>query len=216
MRADHRMTKTDYLKDSYKSRLYTVATFNVALLGVVGTFRAGFSMFWTLLSSISINDGNIGLITPIGAFVLDGLLSADAKARVVYWRCTHPLPGSRAFSVHLEKETRADPDRLVQQWGVFPDDLEEQNRHWYRICRVWRKRPPIVPITDKGGGNRLLEPRPKTPSVGEILNLYTRRSSSLRTRIRPSPTLLAILKNDFKNPLKPSWNSFLCFSPIAC
>ena len=129
------MPKTEYLKDSYKSRLYIWVAMNVALFWALVIIRHDFSMSWTLLSSISIKDGIIGLITPIGAFVLDGLLSADAKARVAYWRYTHPLPGSRAFSEHLEKETRADPDRLVQQWGVFPDDPAEQNRLWYKIYR---------------------------------------------------------------------------------
>ena len=133
------MTKTEYLKDSYKSRLYVVAAINVALFWVVVIFRADFSMIWTLLSSISLKDGIVGVITPIGAFVLDGLLSADTKARVVYWRFKHPLPGSRAFSVHLKKETRADPERLVRQWGVFPDDPAEQNRLWYRIYRSVEK-----------------------------------------------------------------------------
>ena len=133
------MTKTEYLKDSYKLRLYVVAAINVALFWVVVIFRADFSMIWTLLSSISLQDGIVGVITPIGAFVLDGLLSADTKARVVYWRFKHPLPGSRAFSVHLKKETRADPERLVRQWGVFPDDPAEQNRLWYRIYRSVEK-----------------------------------------------------------------------------
>ena len=133
------MTKTEYLKDSYKSRLYVVAAINVALFWVVVIFRADFSTIWTLLSSISLQDGIVGVITPIGAFVLDGLLSADTKARVVYWRFKHPLPGSRAFSVHLKKETRADPERLVRQWGVFPDDPAEQNRLWYRIYRSVEK-----------------------------------------------------------------------------
>ena len=133
------MTKTEYLKDSYKSRLYVVAAINVALFWAVVIFRADLSMIWTLLSSISLQDGIVGVITPIGAFILDGLLSADTKERVVYWRFKHPLPGSRAFSVHLKKETRADPERLVRQWGVFPDDPAEQNRLWYRIYRSVEK-----------------------------------------------------------------------------
>ena len=48
------MTKTEYLKDSYKLRLYVVAAINVALFWVVVIFRADFSMIWTLLSSISL------------------------------------------------------------------------------------------------------------------------------------------------------------------
>lgn len=133
------MTKTEYLKDSYKSRLYVVAAVNVVLFWALIIFRSDFSMTWTLLSSVSIKERIIGLITPIGVFVLDGLLSADTKARVVYWRYKHPLPGSRAFSEHLKEETRADPDRLVQQWGVFPDAPAGQNRLWYRIYRSVEK-----------------------------------------------------------------------------
>ena len=133
MWAGRQMTKTKYLKDSYKPRLYVAAAINVALFWALVILRADLSMLWTLLNTISLKDGIIGMITPIGAFVLDGLFSADTKARIVYWRYTHPLPGSRAFSVHLKQEPRADPERLVQQWGVFPDDPVEQNRLWYRI-----------------------------------------------------------------------------------
>ena len=127
------MTKMNYLKDSYKTRLYVAVAINVALFWALVILHADLSMLWALLNTISLKDGIIGMITPIGAFVLDGLLSADTKARIVYWRYTHPLPGSRAFSVHLKQEPRADPERLAQQWGVFSDDPVEQNRLWYRI-----------------------------------------------------------------------------------
>ena len=126
---------TEYLKDSYKWPLRAMAALNVAIFLAVVFTRADFSEIGTLLSSISIKDGTVGLIASIGAFVLDGLLSADTKARIIYWKYTHPLPGSRAFSEHLGEEPRADPDRLAQQWGAFPDDPVEQNRLWYRIYK---------------------------------------------------------------------------------
>ena len=85
------------------------------------------------MSSISIKSSFFGLIAPIGVFTLNGLLSADTKARVVYWRIAYPLPGCRAFSKHLEKEPRADPDRLARKWGPFPVAPSDQNRLWYRI-----------------------------------------------------------------------------------
>lgn len=129
------MMNPEYLKDSYKWQLRTVAVLNVAVFWGVVVSRADFSAIGTLLSSISIKDGLVGLIAPIGTFVLDGLLSADVKASVVYWRSRHPLPGSRAFSEHLGKEVRADPTRLAQQWGAFPADPAEQNRLWYRIYK---------------------------------------------------------------------------------
>lgn len=126
---------TEYLKDSYKLRLTAMVVFNVAVFWAVVITRADFSEIGTLLSSISIKDGIVGLIASIGTFVFNGLLSADTKARVIYWKYKHPLPGSRAFSKHLEEEPRADPDRLAQQWGAFPDDPVEQNRLWYRIYK---------------------------------------------------------------------------------
>ena len=95
------MTSTEYLKNSYKSQLRIVAVFNVAIFWSAIISGADFSALATLLGSISIEHGVIGLFAPIGTFLLDGLLSADAKARLVYWRYRHPLPGSRAFSEHL-------------------------------------------------------------------------------------------------------------------
>ena len=83
---------------------------NVAAFSVVIISDGDFSTFRNLLSSMSIKDGLLGLTAPIAAFILDGLLSADAKARIVYCRYRHPLPGSRAFSVHLLNEARADLD----------------------------------------------------------------------------------------------------------
>ena len=129
------MTSTEYLKNSYKSQLRIVAVFNVAIFWSAIISGADFSALATLLGSISIEHGVIGLFAPIGTFLLDGLLSADAKARLVYWRYRHPLPGSRAFSEHLRKEARADPGRLVEQWGPLPTDPDQQNRLWYRIYK---------------------------------------------------------------------------------
>ena len=129
------MKKTEFLKDSYKWQLRTVTVVNVAVFWSVVIYDAEFSEISALLSSVSINDGIVGLIAPIATFIIDGLLSADAKARVTYWRYSHPLPGSRAFSDHLDKEVRADPDRLVRQWGALPDDPAAQNRLWFRIYK---------------------------------------------------------------------------------
>src|ERR1700757_3287650 len=52
-------------------------------------------------------------LLPVGvalivATVLNGLLSADAKARVVFLRWRHALPGHRAFSVHAACDPRID------------------------------------------------------------------------------------------------------------
>lgn len=108
---------------------------NVAAFWVVVVGHGDFSSYWSLLNSISVKDGIIALIVPIVTFVLDGLISSDTKARIVYWKCRHPLPASRAFSIHLPSEPRADPKRLDGKWGPFPNDPGKQNRLWYKIYR---------------------------------------------------------------------------------
>ena len=132
---DNKMAKTRYLKESYQKRLWIVVVINTVIFWGFVVLHADFSSIWTSISSISFNTGIAGLIAPTVVFLLDGLLSADTKARVIFWRFSHPLPGSRAFSIHLKNETRADPDQLVNRWGVLPDDPAEQNRLWYRIFR---------------------------------------------------------------------------------
>ncbi len=127
------MSSPEYLKDSYRGRLHAVLAINVALFWATIVSGADFSTFDTLLSSLSANDGITGLVAPVVAFILDGLVSADTKARLVYCRYRHPLPGSRAFSVHLPREPRADPERLSRAWGEFPSSPSGQNRLWYRL-----------------------------------------------------------------------------------
>lgn len=123
----------EYLKDSYKRKLWVVAALNFVLFWTVIISNVDLSTFFASLKGMSIENGFIGSITPIVVFVLDALWSPTAKARIVYWRWRHPLPGSRAFTVHLYKEHRADPNCLMQNWGTFPEDPIGQNRLWYRI-----------------------------------------------------------------------------------
>lgn len=112
---------------------------NVVAFWIVIVSQGDFSSYLPLLNSISIKDGTIALVVPIVAFVLDGVLSSDAKARFVYWNYRHPLPASRAFNVHLPKEVRANPNQLAKSWGPFPSDPDEQNRLWYQIYTSMRQ-----------------------------------------------------------------------------
>ena len=129
----------EYLKSSYKPQLWTVLAFNVVAFWGVIISHADLATLVALLDSFSIKDGLIGSIVPTVAFVLDALLSPDAKARIAYWRWNHPLPGSRAFSIYLNKEHRANPSRLEQNWGPFPGGPVGQNRLWYQIYKSFEQ-----------------------------------------------------------------------------
>ena len=125
----------EYLKDSYKWSLRVFAIINVVVFWGVVSLGADISAVTSLIASISPNEGIIALVAPIGTFVLDGLISADTKARLVYWRYHNPLPGSLAFSRYLKTDSRIERSRLSQRWGKFPSNPIEQNRLWYRIYK---------------------------------------------------------------------------------
>ena len=125
----------EYLKSSYKRTLRTVAGVNVAVFWGVVVSAADFSAVTAIVGSVSVKDSVVGMVAPIAVFLLNGWLSADMKARIVYLRWRDPLPGSRAFSIHLPRESRADPGRLAHRWGPFPTSAIDQNRLWYRIFK---------------------------------------------------------------------------------
>jgi hypothetical protein len=81
-------------------------------------------------------------LVPVGlalviATVLNGLVSADMKARLVFLRWHHALPGHRAFSVYAVRDPRIDVSALEKLHGAaLPVDPVEQNRAWYRIYKT--------------------------------------------------------------------------------
>ena len=127
--------KKEYLKASYKGTLRTIVALNIAVFWGVVVSAADFSTVAGIVNSLSAKDGVVGMLAPIAVFVLNGWLSADMKARIVYLRYRDPLPGCRAFSVHLAHEARADPERLARRWGPLPTGPADQNRLWYRMFK---------------------------------------------------------------------------------
>ena len=73
-------------------------------------------------------------LMPVGvalviATVLNGLFSAEAKARLVFLRWHHALPGHRAFSEHAQRDPRIDVSSLEKLYdGELPIEPVEQNR----------------------------------------------------------------------------------------
>jgi len=126
---------TEHLKESYKWQIITFTLFNAALFWTLAVSGKDISTLPAFFSAISVKDGLFASSAPIICFLIDGFLSADAKARLVYWRWHHPLPGSRAFSKHLKADPRANPQKLEHDWGPLPDQPDQQNILWYQIYR---------------------------------------------------------------------------------
>lgn len=81
-------------------------------------------------------------LVPVGfaliiATVLNGLFSADMKARLVFLRWRHSLPGHRAFSTYAVRDPRIDLAALEKlHGGALPVDPVDQNRAWYRLYKT--------------------------------------------------------------------------------
>lgn len=125
----------EYLKSSYKWTLWAFAVANVAIFWAVVIVR-DVSDIGSLFSTLSAKDATFAGLAPIAMLILNGLLSADNKARAVHWRLKHPLPGCFAFSKFLAKEPRADSAVLSNAWGELPSDPAAQNELWYRMYRA--------------------------------------------------------------------------------
>jgi hypothetical protein len=73
-----------------------------------------------------------GNLLPVGLAVVvttvaNGLLSAELKARLVFLRWKHALPGHRAFSVYAKNDPRIDFVRLQRALGnKLPVDAEAE------------------------------------------------------------------------------------------
>ena len=77
------------------------------------------------------------------ALIMNGLLTGEQKATLVFWRLTHPLPGSEAFSKYLHSDPRIDPSILKSRYGELPVDPTEQNRLWYKMYRRHEEDPGV-------------------------------------------------------------------------
>jgi hypothetical protein len=81
------------------------------------------------------------------ATVLNGFLSADNKAQLVFLRWHYALPGHRAFSRHAKADPRIDLDRLTKMHGsALPVDPIEQNRAWYRLYKSIENHPAVLQV----------------------------------------------------------------------
>lgn len=69
-------------------------------------------------------------------FLINGLVSADIKAILIFWRFKDPLPGSRAFTVHGPNDPRVDLTKLTAQYGPLPTTSKAQNSLWYKLYKI--------------------------------------------------------------------------------
>lgn len=79
--------------------------------------------------------GLVASLAPLMLFLLNGLLSSNQKATLVFWKLKNPLPGSESFSKLSKQDSRIDRKRLKEIYGSLPKDPKEQNKLWYKIYK---------------------------------------------------------------------------------
>lgn len=83
------------------------------------------------------------LAVPLATLILDGIVTSDFKAVLVYWKWRNPLPAREAFSVHGRKDSRVDMKALEEEHGPLPTDQAEQNQLWYKLSKATADRPSV-------------------------------------------------------------------------
>lgn len=122
------------LKSKYKKHLIAFLVANVAVYAAMSV-GGGISDIQSTVDALMSEKGLFIALSPIIILVINGLVSADWKARLIFWRYSNPLPGSEAFSKHINNDPRIHVDHLQEHWGELPNDPVEQNRLWYKMYR---------------------------------------------------------------------------------
>ena len=134
------------LKDQNRWQLWLTIALNAVVFYTVARSDAIATPGWKGLFTAATN------LLPVGfAFIVtsvaNGLLSANMKARLVFLRWTHALPGHRAFSKHAPADPRIDLDRLKKSLGnKLSEGPEAENKAWYRIFKEVEAAPEVQHI----------------------------------------------------------------------
>ncbi|MCD5361250.1 hypothetical protein [Chromobacterium aquaticum] len=135
----------DYSSKTLKGRNLTwmVATLvlDVLVLLVLAFHTAFEDLTPTRVAAIR---ASLTALLPIPVLIFSSLISADHKAILVFWRFQHPLPGSRAFSVHAPADHRIDLAQLRANVGEFPVGERDQNSKWYGLYKQVDSDPSVV------------------------------------------------------------------------
>lgn len=83
-------------------------------------------------------------IAPLMLFLLNGLISSNQKAILVFWKFKNPLPGTEVFSKLIKKDPRIDRKKLKEIYGNLPKNPKDQNKLWYKIYRKNSINPVIL------------------------------------------------------------------------
>jgi hypothetical protein len=128
------MSSEKSLKSQNGVSLWVLFLFNIVLL-IFLLFANSFNgAELSLKLFLSLRSAGL-IVAYIIVFVVNGQVSASAKAKLVFLRFKDPLPGCRAFSRHGKNDHRVNMDALTRLHGSLPNLPREQNQLWYKIYK---------------------------------------------------------------------------------
>lgn len=131
------------LKDQNRWHLWLLIAVNSAAFYAALNFSGFESLGFRALIGSATQLLPVGLAAVLTT-VANGLLSADMKARLVFLRWHHPLPGNRAFSRYAQQDPRIDQVRLAQLVDMNSMSTPEvENAAWYRLYKEVQNDPSV-------------------------------------------------------------------------
>jgi len=74
------------------------------------------------------------------SIILEGVLSSNLKAIIVFNRIKYPLPGCRIFTEIAPKDHRIDMQKLNERYNnKLPSEPASQNIEWFRLYKLYEK-----------------------------------------------------------------------------
>lgn len=132
------------LKDINRPALAIVVAANVLAYYLVLSGKMSWSNFVGMFQSYE-NYLPAALLS-LFVGILNSQLDHNTKARLVFWRWFHPLPGSYAFTKVAQTDSRIDIDALQAAVNPLPSEPTEQNRLWFKWYREFQEEPGIKQV----------------------------------------------------------------------
>ena len=122
----------------------------VVVLVNIGVYIAVLNKGFAIQEWANMFSGIPKLVPPLLASILTGIINAQVdsnnKARLVFWKWRHPLPGSRAFTEYASTDPRIDSDALRKYQDPLPTEPMRQNALWFKWYQECRNEPSILRV----------------------------------------------------------------------
>lgn len=132
------------LKDVNRPALAVVVAANVLLYYALLSGQLRWEQFVALMQNYE-NYLPAALLSLLVG-ILNSQLDHTFKARLIFWRWHHPLPGSCAFTKIAQSDTRIDLRVLETIASPLPTDPADQNRLWFKWYRQFQDEPGIKQV----------------------------------------------------------------------